>query len=210
MGQLAKAFQRNPHPVNPENLVNPVEFLCVLILIFCSGKEFMTLGFRSNRIMRSLLAGACFVFFASSVWLSTFANQSRPMPDGSGKVETAKFCATCHDLDKSLSLKQDHAGWQRTVEKMVAFGMKTTDAEINTVVEYLARSYPADEVPRLKVNSAEAIEFESILALKRSQAKAVIAYRAKKGGFRSLADLKKVPGIEAAKIDTKKDRLIFE
>ncbi len=138
------------------------------------------------------------------------ANQARPMPDGVGKAETQKMCATCHDLDKSLSLKQDRNGWQRTVEKMVAFGLKTTDAEITTVVDYLTRSYPADDVPRLKVNSAEALDFESILALKRSQAKAVIAYREKNGKFKSIADLKKVPGIEAAKLEAKKDRLIFE
>lgn len=132
------------------------------------------------------------------------------MPDGPGKTETQKFCSTCHELDKSLSLKQDRAGWQRTVEKMVAFGMKTTDAEVNTVIDYLTRSYPADDVPRLKVNSAEAIEFESILSLKRSQAAAVIKYREKIGKFKTIADLKKVPGIDPARIEAKKDRLIFE
>jgi competence protein ComEA len=138
------------------------------------------------------------------------ASQTRPMPDGPGKVETVKMCSTCHELDKSLSLKQDRAGWQRTVDKMIAFGLKTTDADIITVVDYLTRSYPADDVPRLKVNSAEAIEFESTLSIKRSQAKAIIAYREKNGPFKSIADLKKVPGIEAAKIDDKKDRFIFE
>ncbi len=138
------------------------------------------------------------------------ARQTRPMPDGPGKAETVKMCSSCHDLDKSLSLKQDRAGWQRTVEKMIAFGLKTTDSDIVAVVEYLTRSYPADDVPRLKVNSAEAIEFESTLGIKRSQAKAIIAYRDKNGAFKSIADLKKVPGIEAAKIDSKKDRLIFE
>lgn len=131
------------------------------------------------------------------------------MPDGPGKAETVKMCSTCHDLDKSLSLKQDRAGWQRTVEKMVAFGLKTSEAEINTVVDYLTRSYPADDVPRLKVNEADAIEFESILSLKRSQALAVIKYREKNGKFKSIEDLKKVPGLDAAKLDEKKDRLIF-
>jgi competence protein ComEA len=152
---------------------------------------------------------------ALSIFVNSFlsfssASQSRPMPDGSGKAETVKMCSTCHDLDKSLSLKQDRNGWQRTVEKMVAFGLKTTDAEIATVVDYLTRSYPADDVPRLRVNTAEALDFESILSLKRSQAKAIIAYREKNGKFKSIADLKKVPGLEAAKLEVKKDRLIFE
>lgn len=169
----------------------------------------MKFSFRSNRFVRGLLVGVTVALFAGSLWLTSSASQTRPMPDGPGKAETQKMCSTCHDLDKSLSLKQDRAGWQRTVEKMVAFGMKTTDAEINTVVEYLTRSYPADDVPRLKVNEADAIEFESILSLKRSQASAVIKYREKNGKFKSIADLKKVPGLDAAKLEEKKDRLIF-
>lgn len=132
------------------------------------------------------------------------------MPDGTGKAETQKLCSKCHELDKSLSLKQDRAGWQRTIEKMLASGLKASDADIATVLDYLTRNYPADDVPRLKVNSADAIDFESILSLKRSQAAAIIAFREKNGPFKSLDDLKKVPGIEAAKLDAKKDRLIFE
>jgi competence protein ComEA len=138
------------------------------------------------------------------------ASQTRPMPDGPGKAETQKFCSQCHELDKSLSLKQDRAGWRTTVDKMIAAGMKASETEINTIIEYLYRSYPADDVPRLKVNEAEALDFESILSLKRSQAAAVIKYREQHGKFKSIEDLKKVPGLDAAKLDAKKDRLIFE
>jgi competence protein ComEA len=60
------------------------------------------------------------------------------------------------------------------------------------------------------VNKAAAIEFESGLSLRRSQAAAIIRYREKHGPFKSIKDLKKVPGVDAAKIEAKKDRLIFE
>ena len=165
----------------------------------------------SNQIIRISVIAITLIFLAtqySSAHLSSL--QTRTLPDGVGKEETQKMCSACHDLDKSLSQKQDKAGWQRTVEKMVSFGLKSTDAEIAIVTEYLAKNYPADEAPRLNVNKADAIEFESILAVKRSQAKAIIAYREKNGAFKSIDDLKKVPGIEAEKIDAKKDRLIFE
>ena len=56
---------------------------------------------------------------------------------------------------------------------------------------------------------ASAIDLESGLTLKRSEAAAVIAYRTKNGPFKSIEDLKKVPGIDAAKIEAKKDRLSF-
>lgn len=165
---------------------------------------------KPNRIPRRALLALALTLLAVTNWLPSSASQTRPMPDGPGKAETQKLCSNCHELDKSLSLKQDRAGWQRTVEKMLASGLKASDADINTVLDYLTRNYPADDVPRLKVNSADAIEFESILAIKRSQAAAIIAYRTKNGPFKSIADLKKVPGIEAAKLDAKKDRLIFE
>jgi DNA uptake protein ComE-like DNA-binding protein len=38
----------------------------------------------------------------------------------------------------------------------------------------------------------------------------VIEWREKNGAFHSLDDLKKVPGIEAAKLDEKADRIAFE
>ncbi len=165
----------------------------------------------SNQSIRIFVVAITMIFLATQYSSANFSTlQTRPMPDGAGKEETQKMCASCHDLDKSLSQKQDRAGWQRTVEKMVAFGLKSTDAEIAIVTEYLAKSYPADEAPRLNVNKADAIEFESILSVKRSQAKAIIAYREKNGAFKSIDDLKKVPGIEAEKIDAKKDRIIFE
>jgi competence protein ComEA len=37
----------------------------------------------------------------------------------------------------------------------------------------------------------------------------VLAYRAKNGNFKSIDDLKKVPGIDPAYIESKKDRLAF-
>lgn len=130
--------------------------------------------------------------------------------DGPGKAELQKLCAGCHELEKSFSLKQDRDGWHRTMEKMVSFGMKSTDEEYKAVLEYLIKNYAAADVPKLKVNKATAIELESGLSLKRSQAAAVIAYREKHGAFKSIADLKKVPGIDPEKIEAKKDRLSFE
>ena len=41
------------------------------------------------------------------------------------------------------------------------------------------------------------------------EAAAVIQYREKNGPFKSLADLKKVPGIDSAKIEAKKDSITF-
>ena len=165
---------------------------------------------RNNHTLRFVLLGAALALFAGGKWVKSSASQGRPLPDGPGKEETQKLCAQCHELDKSFSLHQDQAGWQRTIGKMMAFGMKGTEKEISAVLEYLVKNYPADDVPKIDVNKAMAIEFESGLSLRRSQAAAIIRYREKHGPFKSIKDLKKVPGVDAAKIEAKKDRLIFE
>jgi competence protein ComEA len=131
------------------------------------------------------------------------------LADGPGKEETVKLCSHCHELERSISLRQDRAGWQTTVDKMVGLGARATDKDFAAVVEYLTANFPGDQLPKLNVNKAAAIEFESRLSLKRSEAAAIIAYRAKNGLFKSIEDLKRVPNIDAAKIQAKKDVLTF-
>lgn len=161
-----------------------------------------------SRICRSAFPGAALAIFCSN--FLAIASQVRALPDGPGKAETQRLCAQCHELDKAFSLSQDRVGWQATIKKMVGFGMKGTEEEQNLVLEYLVKNFPADDLPRLNVNKAEAIDFESTLSLKRSQAAAIIQYREKNGPFKSIEDLKKVPGIDTAKVEAKKDRLVFK
>jgi len=131
------------------------------------------------------------------------------MPEGPGREETQRLCSGCHELERSLSLRQDRDGWKATINKMVSLGTPGTEGELAAVHEYLATNYPAQAMPPLNVNSARAIDFESRLTLRRSEAAAIIAYRTKHGNFKSVEDLKKVPGIDPKKIDAKKDILVF-
>ena len=146
--------------------------------------------------------------FVLTLALFPYASRAE-LPDGPGKAETEKLCKQCHELERAVSLHQDREGWQATLKKMVTLGTKGTDKEFEAVFEYLVKNFPAEEVPRINVNTARAIEFESGLSLPRSQAAAIIQYRTKNGKFKSIEDLKKVPGVDASKIEAKKDRLVF-
>ena len=134
---------------------------------------------------------------------------SAQMPPGPGREETEKLCSGCHELARSISSRQDREGWKATISKMVSLGAQGTERDFSLALEYLAANYPAEAIPRLNVNKASAIDFESRLSLTRTQAKAVIEYRAKNGDFKSIEDLKKVPGVDAAKIEAKKEVLTF-
>ena len=59
------------------------------------------------------------------------------------------------------------------------------------------------------MNSATDKQIAEILEISIDDAKALIAYRDKIKGFKSLEDMKQVPGVDAKKIDAKKDRLVF-
>jgi competence protein ComEA len=152
--------------------------------------------------MRFFSAGVVFALFAGGAYAQ--------LPDGAGKAETQRLCVQCHELERSISPRQDRAAWQATMDKMASLGMKATDQDMQTVVEYLARNYPASDLLPINVNQARAIDLESGLSLPRSQAAAIIQYRTKNGDFKSIEDLKKVPGVDAAKIEAKKDRLVFK
>jgi len=149
--------------------------------------------------------GGLFRILVTGAFLS--ANTWPQLPEGPGKVEVQKLCVGCHELDRSISKRQDRDGWQTTLNKMTALGMNATDAEIRGAVEYFARNYPADDLPPINLNKARAIELESGLSLRRSQAADIIAYREKNGPFKSVEDLRKIPSIDFTKIETKKDRL---
>ena len=134
---------------------------------------------------------------------------AQQLPDGPGKAEMQKMCTQCHELSRSISLRQDRDGWSQTMSKMAAFGMKSADSDYALVLSYLAVHFPPEDLPPVNVNKAPAIELEARLSLRRSQAAAVIEYRKAHGEFKSLEDLKKVPLLNYELLESKKDQIVF-
>lgn len=134
---------------------------------------------------------------------------AQQLPEGPGKAEMEKMCTQCHELSRSVSLRQDRDGWSQTMGKMAAFGMKSTDKDYALVLSYMTLHYPPEDLPPVNINRAPAIELESRLSLRRSQAAALIAYRKDHGAFKSLEDLKKVPRLDYEMLASKKDRIVF-
>lgn len=131
------------------------------------------------------------------------------LPDGPGKEVTTKICSQCHEIERAVALKQDRDGWQATINKMSVLGMQAKPEEIRQAIDYLAANYAASGLPKVNVNTADAIELESAFSLTRSETAALSAYRTRHGKFKSLDDLKNVPGVSFAKFEAHKDRLAF-
>jgi competence protein ComEA len=134
---------------------------------------------------------------------------AQQLPEAPGKAEMEKMCTQCHELSRSISLRQDRDGWSQSMSKMAAFGMKSTDKDYALVLSYLTLHYPPEDLPPVNINRAPAIELEARLSLRRSQAAAVVAYRKAHGDFKSLEDLRKVPLLDLESLESKKDRIVF-
>ena len=132
------------------------------------------------------------------------------LPDGPGKETTIKLCSKCHGVDVAVSRREDADGWNAIVLQMVKRGAKGTDDQFGEVVDYLAEHFPKSEaLPRIPVNTASAKDLESSLGISEKEATALVQYRDEKGKFKSFEDLIKVPGVDAAKLEPKKNRLEF-
>jgi competence protein ComEA len=131
------------------------------------------------------------------------------IPAGAGKEATLKYCADCHSIEQAVSLRQGKQGWTATMEKMAGMGADVPADSYDSILRYLAKNFGEDAPIQIKVNKASAVDLESLLLLKRSESAAVIHYRAEHGDFKSLDDLRKVPGVDFKKIEAKKDLIVF-
>ena len=143
------------------------------------------------------------------VFLALAVSAHAQLPEGPGRDVTERTCKNCHEISKAVTLRQDRSGWTNTIVKMLGLGMKAGDDDLETVLDYLTKNFPAEELPPININKARAIQLESRLSLKRSEASAILRYRKEHGDFKSVEDVLKVPGIDVAKVEAKRDVLVF-
>lgn len=132
------------------------------------------------------------------------------LPEGPGKATTQKVCGSCHGAELVLGRQEDRDAWGGVVNDMIERGAKGTDDEFYEVVDYLATNFSkTSPVIKINVNKATAKDLEGALRLPEKQAAAIVHYREEKGDFKSIDDLKRVPGIDAGKIEANKNRLAY-
>jgi competence protein ComEA len=132
--------------------------------------------------------------------------QAQDLPAGKGKDLVENSCGSCHGLDVIVSQHATHDGWASIVDYMVSRGATGTPAEIATIVDYLAKNFPAAKV---NVNKATAMDLQTQLELTTKDSEAIVKYRTDHGDFKDWDGLAKVPGIDSAKLTAKKDSIAF-
>jgi competence protein ComEA len=134
--------------------------------------------------------------------------QAQDLPPGKGKELVENTCGSCHGLDVIVAQHATKDGWASIVDYMVSRGATGTPAEIQTIVDYLAKSFPA-AAAKTNVNKASSMDLQTQLELTSKDAEAIVKYRTDHGDFKDFDGLTKVPGVDTAKLTAKKDSIAF-
>jgi competence protein ComEA len=130
------------------------------------------------------------------------------LPEGPGKDVTVRACAPCHEARRAASVRLTRDGWAAVIEGMRLRGAKVSDEDFPVVLDYLSTHFLGEAAQPLNLNTASQIDLEAAGGLLRREAAAVIQYRQKHGRFKAIDDLKRVPGLDFRKIDSRRDAMV--
>src|SRR5579862_2649188 len=158
------------------------------------------------------------------IWLAATL-RAPDLPPGDGKAIVQRACVGCHALKVVTSKRATPQQWSTVVDQMISRGAEVEDDEIEPLVAYLSKNFPAnkkaDDAPddhnppadhsegQVNVNHATAAELAAGLGISAKDADAIVAYRERNGDFKAMADLMKVPGIDTKKIADSKSKVQF-
>ncbi|MGA9981406.1 MAG: helix-hairpin-helix domain-containing protein [Candidatus Sulfotelmatobacter sp.] len=148
------------------------------------------------------------------------ASDKNALPPGEGRAIVQQKCVSCHVLKVVTGKKASRQQWSTIVDQMITRGADVSDDDIDTLLDYLVKNFgPAtaqtgaekshDRTGQVNVNTASASELAAALDLTVAESSSIVSYRERNGNFKEWRGLTKVPGIDAKKIESNKDRLVF-
>jgi competence protein ComEA len=129
------------------------------------------------------------------------------LPEGAGKDAVVKSCLECHGVANFRAVRHDAAGWTESVQDMVDRGASATPADVEAIVAYLAKNF--GQGSKVQMNTAPLEEIKKVLGFTVPEANAIVSFRAQNGPYKDWRDVLKAPGVDAAKVEAKKDEMAF-
>jgi competence protein ComEA len=145
-----------------------------------------------------------FALAFSALVVFSVAN-AQDLPAGPGKDTVEKVCTTCHGLEAIVTLQGNKDIWQSVVDDMKGRGADGSNEDFKAIVDYLGKYFG----PNVNVNTAAAKAMADDLGITAAEADAIVKYRTDKGNYKEFADLKKVPGLDASKLEPIQKRIKF-
>ena len=81
------------------------------------------------------------MWMAMAACLGAAQSAENKLPEGEGKQVTERVCSACHGIDVVVSERHNKDEWQKVIDDMASRGADATDAELQQIVEYLAKYF---------------------------------------------------------------------
>lgn len=114
-----------------------------------------------------------------------------------------KVCDGCHDTQIVMDTPKDYDAWHDTIQSMIDRGARGTPHEFDMIMQYIF-----ENMTTVDVNHSDAETLETVLAVNEDTANAIMAQRDKQR-IADLAELEKIPGVDAPTVEAKKRMIYF-
>jgi competence protein ComEA len=152
--------------------------------------------------------GVKIALFALGLLCLPVRGEDYPYASSKRLVETT--CTLCHELSNLDGKQWTKAQWRDKVNEMLQEQPEVTQPERDAIIYYLAKNFGKPGLtPPVNVNSAPTNDLETELGFSASEADVIVKHRTANGKFKTLDEVKKVPGVDAGKVDSKKDLIEF-
>jgi competence protein ComEA len=148
--------------------------------------------------MKTFAISLASLFLYSVAW-------GQDLPAGPGKDTVEKVCTACHGLEAIVAVQGNKDIWQSVVDDMKGRGADGSNEDFTAIVNYLSKYFGAN----VNVNTSSAKELTDNLELTSTEADAIVKYRTANGNFKEFADLRKVQGLDVAKLEPIQKRIKF-
>jgi competence ComEA-like helix-hairpin-helix protein len=174
------------------------------VVVAAGGGSFLSSPPGTKIVAFSLAGGAAAPTLPATASAAVAAAALRTLPEGEGRDATVKMCSGCHGIQVAVARRRTALEWHGIVQAMSDRGAPGTPADVAQAVRYLGVNFA-----RVNVNTATVDDLVRIVGFSRSEAAAIVEFRTREGAIVSLEDLKKVPGLDPARLQARADRLVF-
>jgi competence protein ComEA len=124
-----------------------------------------------------------------------------------GKETFESVCSLCHSPAAPMGKQWTKAQWEAKVIEMLQEEPDVTAEERSAIIEYLSANFKPGG--KIYINKIAAKDLQTLLDISSKDAEAIVRYREENGPIKTTDDLKKIPGLDYSKIESKRDRLVY-
>lgn len=137
-------------------------------------------------------------------WIVAAAFAARTAAAADPNLEAVQtVCGRCHTTAVFLDKPRAWERWNDVFADMTQRGASGTDEQLERVTTYFL-----ENLTFVNVNTSPADEIAGVLGVGRDVAETIVASRQRRP-FANLVELRAVPGVDPAKLELRKSRILF-